>query len=61
MDVKTLIGIIENRMKTNDSNPTRYSLLYEIHKALKELEEIKNNKAAENPHKLRGNEDSNTQ
>lgn len=39
MDAKQLMQIIETRMKSNDSNPTRKSLLFEIYNALQRLDE----------------------
>lgn len=37
MDVKTLLDIVDNRIKSNDGNPTTHSFLYELHKALERL------------------------
>ena len=41
MDTKQLMQIIETRKKSNDSNPTRRSLLFEIYNALQRLDEYK--------------------
>ena len=45
LDVKTLLTIVENRIKSNDGNPTSHSFLYELHQALERLKEYedKNN------------------
>ena len=41
MDVNTLLKIVETRIQANKDNPTAQSFLYEIHKALQELKELK--------------------
>lgn len=39
MDVGTLLEIVDNRMKSNDGNPTTHSFLFELQQALKRLQE----------------------
>lgn len=39
MDTKQLMQIIETREKSNDINPTRRSLLFEIYNALQRLDD----------------------
>lgn len=39
MDVKTLLDIVDNRIRSNDGNPTTHSFLYELHQALLRLQE----------------------
>lgn len=38
METKTLIDVIDTRIKMNDKNPTLGSLLYDLSTALKKLE-----------------------
>lgn len=38
MQTKTLIDVIETRIKMNDNNPTTGSLLYDLSVALKKLD-----------------------
>ena len=37
MDAKTLMHIVETRIKSSDGNPTSNSFLYEVYKALRRL------------------------
>ena len=37
MNTKTLLEIVDNRIKSNDGNPTSHSFLYELHQALERL------------------------
>lgn len=39
MNTKTLLEIVDNRIKSNDGNPTTHSFLYELHQALERLQE----------------------
>lgn len=39
LDAKTLLGIVETRIKCGDGNPTSRSFLFEIHQALQRLHE----------------------
>lgn len=43
MDTNTLLEILSTRIKANDNNPTRGSLLYELVNALKKLKEYESN------------------
>ena len=38
LDVKTLLSIVDNRIKSNDGNPTSRSFLFELHSALERLQ-----------------------
>lgn len=41
MDVKTLLEVVETRIKCPDeNNPTTKSFLFELHKALERLDEL---------------------
>ena len=49
MNTKTLLKIVETRMKCPDeNNPTTKSFLFELHKALERLEEFEKREAENN-------------
>jgi hypothetical protein len=58
MDVKTLLDIVDNRMKSNDGNPTTHSFLFELQQALMRLQEYEW-KEKENISKIRNNIEKN--
>lgn len=46
MDAKTLLEVVETRMKCSDeNNPTTKSFLFELHKALERLQELEKKEA----------------
>ena len=49
MNAKTLLEVVETRMKCSDeNNPTTKSFLFELHKALERLEEFEKREAENN-------------
>ena len=49
MNAKTLLEVVETRMKCSDeNNPTTKSFLFELHKALERLEEFEKREAKNN-------------